>query len=238
MPSYQIYIPNARGASPDRLKEVGLDVHDPQATVEAIEVFAHGPDSAQGGSGRGLCFFWVDQEHPEYNPTPGVRPDMQEWTPAKATGGLQAGRFWIGREKGQPIEPESLLRKGYETATGVELLDGQTWFIPAVRRLPHRFALDERGVAVRRVDPKYGAFYQQSVRYYNQFLQHQVGAEIEIAEAWPFAISALAMNYRVDANIVDWLGLLNDINILYVIGATFEWSTIQLVEAQKKKAAS
>jgi hypothetical protein len=236
MASYQIYIPGARGASPDRLTEVGLDVHDAQASVEAIEVFHNGPDAAQGGSGCGVCFFWLDPEQPEFNPRPGVHPGQQEWTPAKASGKLPAGRFWMGRELAYAVEPASLLRKSHETSTPVELADGQIWYIPAVRRLPCKFALDDRGNPARRIEPRYEWFYQQAEAYLNLFLTREPGSAIEIEQAWPFALRALSMNYRVDANIVDWLGLLNDLTIVNLIGATFEWTTLERVEAQKKKA--
>jgi hypothetical protein len=239
MPSYLIYIPGARGADPAQLDKVGLEIPDMHDGASSVDVTA-GPDG-----GRGVLFHWPNAAEPECNPLPGYFPDLQEWTPAKPRGGqLAAGRFWLGREKDKPVEPESLLRKKILKGTPLTLLDGQEWLIPAAPLMPQTVGEDENGLPVLRTDNRYQPYWEQVVAYYEYFLylkdrfEAGVAEDLHIRQAWPFSIQTLQWNYRVDRAIVDWLGLLNQENIVSLILRTFEGDQIRLAEALKKKTSA
>lgn len=225
MAGYQIYIPGVRGADPEHLRRVGLaGILDPKLGIDSVDVLSNGPDG-----GWGVCFYWPGC------PRFGVHKKHQEWSPAKPDGELPAGRFWMGRDNDAPVTPEALLRPDHLGGKSVQLDDGREWLIPVARSLPHRYGKDEQGRIARIVKHDYRSFYDRALHFYERFLALSVGGEdITLTDAWGFAVEALSMNYRLDENIIDWLGLLTDDNIVLLIGATFEFTTICALDVQKK----
>jgi hypothetical protein len=223
---YQIYIPGVSGCSPEHLQNVGLgDLFDPHCGVEAIEVLENGPDK-----GRGMCFFW------QPCPVAGYHPERQQWVPAKAAGKLKANRFWMGRDNFAPVQAVDLLRTDHLGGLGVRMADGEEWLVPVARKLPHKFTIDEDGRPRRVVKERYEAFFDTAYRYFCQMIEWYQGSmgDITIDEAWNFACSALMWNYRLNADVIAWLGLLDDRSILELIAATHEVTVCRELAAQKK----
>jgi hypothetical protein len=230
--SYQIFIPGGRGCDVAQLRAVGLEtILDPEFGPSEFDV-------TSGPQGQcGACFAWLDTLHPERDPRrPGMHLDQQIWTPCKPRGGLAAGRFWLGRDKGRKIKPSDLARRTQQPGLPVKLDDGQEWLVPAAVRLPHRYALDAEGRESRQVVDRFREFYARAEHFYNVFLKIQVQPGVVVEGGWPFAIEALALNYRVNADLVDWLGLFSEEALLWTIGATFELDPLRAIELQKKTA--
>ena len=225
MSSYLIYIPGERNQTSEPLKRVGLGpALYRQFAPDALLVHKDGPDG-----GGGMLYAWRDVTKVDAGP-PLCLGDCQ-WTPAKAYDDLEAGRFWMGRDPRRPVSPAGLLKRKHFGGVPVRMDDGQSWQVPIARQLPHKF-----GVAGREVKAEFAAFYARAEHYYNEVLNVRQGLGLELEGVYPFACQALALNYRVNEDIVDWLGLLSDDNMLFAVGATFELVDIRTVEAQKKKA--
>lgn len=235
MPSYQIFIPDVRGASPQHLRDVGLgDVLDPDFGPTAIDAF--GSDGPDGRSG--VVFYWHDAADPATNPQkPGMHLDSQIWTPCKPRGNRQAGAFYFGRDKGELVKPADLARRRQLPSLPVTLDDGQRWLVPVATRLPHRHGLDDKGEPVRRVVSRYQAWYQKAEEFFNVFLNRKADELFHLEGGFLFAIECLQMNYRVNADVIDWLELFTDDNLIWTIAATFELDKLAAIEAQKKKAS-
>jgi hypothetical protein len=240
MAGYLIYIPKITGSSPNHLVDVGLgsllDKQNlpgvPGVGLEGADVLGHGPDK-----GRGVVFRWFDAKHPERAPELGMFPERQEWTPAKPTDGLEAGRFWIGIEKDRPPTPEDLQRPEMYGGLPVKLA-GHDWIVPVARALPHEYGLDESGRPCRKVAREYQAFYDRAVKNFERYQEFLSGADAIIEGGFHFAVEALGMNYRVDQNIADVLRLFrSDEDLLWTVGATFELSQFMAIDAQKKTAS-
>jgi len=226
MATYQIYIPGARGCSAQNLIDVGLDgLLDAAGALESSDVLANGPD---GGGG---CCYAFPPVHPEgILPRMGCHAAVQEWTPAKPVpGGTKAqatGRFWIGFDKHSPPVPADLQRVDYQGGIPVLLADGRDWYIPAMQFLPHRYALNDRGIWSRQVKPIYAELYARVEKAYGVFHAERQGEDIPVAYFGQLAADVLGINYRINSDILDRLDLLNDDNSLYVLGATFGyWRT-------------
>lgn len=224
-----IYIPAITGADPQHLVRVGLgSLLDPGVSLEGADVLAHGPDG-----GRGMVFRWCDSDHPERSPALGVFKH-QEWAPCKPTDGMEAGRFWMGKEVHNPPKPDDLLRGTNYGGLPVKLA-GHLWMVPVARQLKHSWGLDEFGIPCRRINRRYQAFYDKAMANFETFKGFKDGNSITIVGGWPFAIEALSLNYRVDHNLVDWLELFDsDEDLMWTVGATFEFSHYLAIESQKK----
>lgn len=238
MPSYQVYIPNVTGADPQHLVRAGLDILDPHSAPTAVDAIP-GPDG-----GRGVIFYWPHAID-DYNPQPGYHPETQEWVQGSGIR-VQGSGFWLGRScatgsASAAVEPESLLRRRSLAGTMLELADGQPWLIPAAPMLPQRLGIDASGRVGRQVQPRYQRYWDQVVHYYEQFLaigeMFEQGQQFSdsIEQVWAFAVETLALNYRVDAHVVSWLGLFDEQTIVRLVMHTFEGDLVRLHDAVKKK---
>lgn len=232
MSSFQVYLPGKRGATPDHLRAVGLErLLDDQMMPTAIEAFEFTPDGSSG-----VVFYWQDLANPHNMPQHlGCHPD-QEWTPAKPKGDLPAARFWLGKDRGGVITPAALARSRQLDGDLVDLDDGHKWLIPKATRAPKRYSLDEQGVPRLVVYPEYQQFYDLAAQNFAILAIARQGEDITLVDAWNFAERALAYNYRINSDVIDWLGLLGQVSMLYLIGATFEYAALLEIEAQKKTA--
>lgn len=227
MAGYQVYLPGQRGADPELLRAVGLgDILDENQGVDASPIDSKGPDG-----GGGVIFFFGDT-------IPGYRAGSQIWQPAKPAKDLAAGRFWLGIEANQRPTPSDLQRHVHFGGALVKLDDGNEWMVPIAQRLPHRLSIDENGNPVRVPKRKYEEFYRRTVGYYQSIVSfgNQSEQSVTFADAWPHAVEALTMNYRVNADVIDFLELLDDVNVITVVCATFEMGVLMEIEAQKKTA--
>jgi hypothetical protein len=242
---YQIYIPNVTGPLVDHLVAAGLgDILDPN-NPPAGTLAPQGPDGASG-----MVFYWSPPPRP-----PGYRPEQQVWTACKARKDLHAGRVWLGRSGGQKsevgdqksdlrppisdLDPASIARRTQLPGIPVRLADGQEWLVPTALRLPKRWTLGDDGEGKPAVQDRYRAFYSRCETMFNWFRNYSPGEhDVTIPGGFSLAVEALSLNYRLNADLIDWLGLFTDAALVAVLGATFEWETLKEIEHQKKTADS
>lgn len=233
MSSFQVYIPGKTGASPNHLRDVGLELLlDPHFGPTAIEAHHDTPDGCSG-----IVFYWQDMATPTNMPQHMGCHSDQEWSPAKPSKGLPAGRFWLGKDAGGTVTPGALMRHNHMGGLSVKLDDGQEWMVPVARRLPKKYQMDEvTGEPRMQVALPYQEFYKQAEDLYTFLLQARIDEDFTIPGGWTFAERALAMNYRINSDVIDWLGLLGDESMLRLIGATHERNIMLEIDAQKKTA--
>lgn len=243
MAGYQVYIPGARGASPQLLLDVGLgELCDAAGCPEFIDVDGGGPDE-----GHGACAYWTDWERPDMAPRPpGVHLDRQTWQPARPRpDGSGAGRFWLGCENARPVTPPDVQRSRSFDGEAIELADGQRWRIPKARLLPHTMELDERGQLAAQPEPRFAEYCRQSALALGQIMAWSAAGQADqLPEGWTnlaafdFCCLALSINYRVNRDLIAWLRLLTTSNMPWVIAASFELTERAVLAAQKKTAAN
>ena len=232
MASYLIYIPDTRshGETLDRMREVGLgDLIDGASTSQILQ---HGPND----QGRGHLVHWDNAIHHDRNPKLVIDPEVIDWAESKTP-----GLFWMGQEHDRPVEPIDIARGEPVPHSGelVQLGDLQQWEVPIARQLPARPTLDENRQPVLVVVAQHQEFYDRAESYLQEMMGFDVDGkrELNIADGFRFAVDAIAMNYRLNSDIIDWLGLFaTDAELFSVCNATIELQPI--IEAQKKTTVS
>jgi hypothetical protein len=232
--SLQIFIPNKSGNSPDYLREVGLgdllrlDAGD--SGPQSIDVVANGP-----GNQRGSVFYWLGSES-----HPGYHPQSQTWVAAKLDKQRQlpAGRFWLCLDGATPdtlVRDESCRLAGYF----VELADGNRWVVPNGMLLPMRPALDDTGSIVKLPARKFEAIHNRTLWALSAIeALHRQGTEIPYAESVVYAAEMLSLNYRVNLEICDALGLFDDQNIGRILFCSTDRDRLLAIADDLKKNAA
>lgn len=211
------------------LDEVGLGDLRTDSAPLFVDVPANGPDG-----GRGVLCGWDDPLEPSKNPPLVVRMEHQDWAPAVAHDGLPEGRFWLGQMKNAPVRPHDLQRRRVYEGVPVRLADGNEWVMPTVRALPKRYGFARDGKIGGTVCPEYRDLCEKAEAIHAQLMEE--GSRVfEIEGGWLFGVQALALNYRVNADIVDWLGLVRDECLLNFVGGPLELQVIRDVEEAQKK---
>lgn len=237
------YFPGATGATHEHLEQAGLAhlVPPGEPGPEFADILAGGPDG-----GRGLLATWRGLD-PDHGPkTLGLRPEIR-WQPARPdpSQGLAAGRYWLGIEADRPTTPTSLQRKQRFAGDPVRLADGQEWIVPIANQLPHSHGLDAHGEHCRRLDPAYQWFWEESERFaqamaakldeYERDGRKGKKIPILLKDAWHYCCRVLALNYRLDAELIDALGLLDDGAMVRLVTATLEAPQCVATIDEKKK---
>lgn len=226
---YQIFIPGVETPNPDHLDAVGL------GDLRAGASFSHCGEGPGGLSGQ-LVSWGFGAEYDA-----GWR-----WQPIKQCGELPAGRFWIGVDPEQPPTPDDLRRPDFVYGTDVELADGQKWMIPAARQLPTIWTLRESdGAPIKKTRAKYSGYFERARELFAKFEslynadEHRTplkNQELVLGGEWDLACEALAMNYRVNPVVVDFLELLDHYSVLHIVGHSFEVFDLAAIVFQKKTA--
>lgn len=242
MAGYLLYFPGEQGGSLELLQRAGLDElasGDNVPTPEFRPVLQGGPDSIAGGGGHGLIMTWFHPQQPERQPRAGYFPKTQVWRAcaADAGRGLAAGRFWMGYEssaENSPPTPEDLARPKQYEGIAVPLDDGNLWTVPVARHLPHENRLGADGLWERQVSEPFRAYFDQAVNFAGLAYDTLRGVPRRetIKDAIQLAVRGLSLNYLVNRDLVDFLGLLRSDEALFrVCGAAWEFDAWQELEA-------
>ena len=230
--SYLIYFPGATGVNDRHFVEAGLgDLlgHGNCPPRQFGEVLQNGPDG-----GRGLVAGFANGHMPRL----GVFADLQQWTPAKpcpqsaAAAGqtrFDAGRFWLGRDRGVTVAPETIERDLLQSSEAVTLEDGQLWKMPIARRLPKQCQIDaETGEDFVDVADEHREYWRLSQEFYRLSIEYCGSApgdeprevELSISDARRLVMHGLQINYLVNRDVLDWLGLArHEERLFYAAGA-------------------
>lgn len=236
-----------------RLCEVAGD--DSEAPTVAMAQGIRPDENSTGG-----CYFgWTGHSH-EIDSKFVVNETMR-WRacPPEPKSGIEKGDYWIGYNATNKPKPSELLRwKGVHGSlpyrgTKLTLRDGNEWEIPSAYYLPHRNALNwDTGKVERRPNDYFLEYCKRAGVYARQFFENeeeirllalmenksveevQKPCEITFEDAYMHAVSALEINYRVNAAIVDILDLLSDETIVAICSASFDLQLIVESVAKKK----
>lgn len=203
-----------------------LDPHDAAPAVNE-ELIISGP-----GGGRGMLWHWPADGDRQVSPV--VATDRQTWYECKPRDGLPKGRAWIGYETARPPRPSDLERVRRQVGQGVKMADGRTWVVPLVRELPQIYCYDDAGELATRFNvPRYQHVFDQTWQWVERIGEASKG----LGEGQNFYVSGargeyfgyvsdvLGLNYRVNRDVIDCLGLLvtGDVSLIpYTAGGFLE----------------
>lgn len=166
-------------------------------------------------------------------PVSEYRPDLQQW--------LDCGKYWLGIWTNRKPTPELLQREIVLDGQLLRLCDGNMWSIPIVEYLPHRLTVDRTtGNEIRVVAPQHLDFAEWCNQLYRYFLsdefQDRVKEEyvIHIENGLTFAAAALAKNYRVNRDLIDMLGLIEDHEAFKIAEVATGLALFNQLDDQKK----
>lgn len=221
-----IFFPGAIGPNPQHFAaaEIGDLISD-----EAAAMF----DLHQGPSGGpGQLAYWG-------RAIPPAEREAFEWQAERRRPGdgpqNDLPRYYVGKLKGEKIAPESLARKQRHPGRDVLLADGQAWHVPAARQLPQILGLDENGHWTGVIDRQYADFWERSWAAADWFFPADGGKpRIDYDAGADFCSRALAINYRVNAQILSFLGLLRSDLIFPIAKAVTELDVLLAAREQKK----
>ena len=189
-------------------------------------VFSKGPDGGGGlllaRGARGMPAMKIDLER-------------QDWTEAAGAG------FWLATEWGGAPGPFDLVRREPIGGHFVTLADGNDWLVPTARSdvrqidLPRSLRLGPNGEWVSETLPEFLSFCDRVEAAHDCFREmlkaqreyRAIDQTVPDADLIALAIEGLAINYHVSAQEVSVLGLLTSANIHSIIGALFDWPTIE-----------
>lgn len=254
---YAIYFPGAREPSDKLFRKAGIGnlLRGDTAPVEFAEVVRNGPDGTFG-----MLATWRETEKVKHGAAPplSLSPDW-EWKPVCANADLELPekRYWFGIHREHKPTPDDLAVFRGQCFPGGEILldDGQRWVIPSVTKLPSQIGLNSEGRVEKRVAEQHKWYVGKAweiakpvfetiddQEWLDALSDSEIAASeqtvtVELTDIWEFAVHALALNYRVNQEVVDFLGLLSGTTLLAIVMAAIDFPDISRVRNQKKRAA-
>jgi hypothetical protein len=233
---FKIWIPNERTAA--ALDLVGLSdlLREGEAGPNFTE-FDKGPD---GGPG-------ILIEFPKSFSDPTGKWDVCNWEPCwpDVNRNLAAGRFSWGIPKVggfAALSPRDLALTNQVRGNDKILGDGRSWVLPCMVLLPHRFTWDpQTGKEAREIHPNWRKLYDRLKWAYDVCLEViHTGTPADGPKCREYLSEILAVNYRVNAELINRLRLWDDENWWHLFGATTDLDTLIEIqdEVQKKRAVS
>jgi hypothetical protein len=123
----------------------------------------------------------------------------------------------------------------------VILCDDKSWVVPVCIYFPKRLTLNRTtGEEERKAAPEHAEFIDRCNELFMWFLgdefQEKVAEEkiVVIPKGLTFAADALSKNYRVNRDLVDMLGLIDDNTAFAVARVATGLSLVDEIDAQKK----
>lgn len=218
---YVVYIPAATGYDArGLLAAAGIGgLYDTALGVDVSDCDA-GPDG-----GRGVLLRWEDRLNAERNAT--GRIDDKTWWQDQP-----ANRFWIGWHADAAPTPTDLQRNAALSddptlsSFPVALEDGRRWWVPIARDLPKRYVQDP-DTGQQRLAPKtpFQQFWDDTIAMRERYTRGQLNRDMQIDGLFEYAVAALALNYRLTAEVVLALGLFDQSDPIKVLAAAIEIST-------------
>lgn len=232
---FSLYLPGPGPATEAALRQVGADWALDSSVTPMFVGIDEGPD---GVCGR-LVYF---EQRGRFSSKHLAAVDLQaqRWEPAAPEGDLPAARYWIGVWKDGAANPEDLQRANMVDGVPVELRGGQQWVIPIVDYLPQSVKLNRQtGEEELRPLPEHLSFVEKT----NALFRYLIGDEFQerVAETFKvlipkglsYAAEALAMNYRVNRDLVDMLDLIGEYEAAEIATITTGLKLAETVDQKK-----
>lgn len=216
----------------------GLEsLYDASTSAMRVEPQIEGPDEGVGQ------LFYVAHLASTKRAIVSYVPQEQIWRPASQHGDRVFGRYWIGFWKEDRPLPEELQRDRISDGFPVALGDGREWVIPIAEFLPKRLTFDTvTGREKEVVADCYREFTEKANQIFESFVSNDLVQIVEgehtvrIPEGLQFAADALQINYRVNRDLVDSLGLISNYEAIAVAEVATGMKLI--ADAQKKTLLS
>lgn len=212
------YLPGLGGCNERMLSSFGL--HSRFVAAGGAGLVEHtitGVDEGPAGTG---CILALGATPAQY------QPQRQTWQ--------DCGRFWIGMENDLPPGPADLVREFGFQGHEIELAENK-WRIPLLRRwhaqrCDHVTALPKcirpvNGKLVETVSPKYQHFDDIAESIWQSFLKQET---VSIEVLFKNCAALLAINYRMGAEEVALLGLLDHESGLRLMGLSIDVPVIEM----------
>lgn len=209
---FSLYLPGQGPNSEAALRDVGAEWALDSSVTPMFCSVDEGPD---GVSGR-LVYF---EQRGRFSTRHLAAVDLsaQRWEPAAPDGDLPAGRYWLGVWKGQSTNPTDLERAKVVDGVPVELRGGGLWVIPIVDYLPQCVRLNRTtGEEELRPLPEHLSFIEQTNALFHYFIGDEFQDRVRetfkvlIPKGLSYAAEALAINYRINRDLVDMLDLIGE----------------------------
>lgn len=237
MAGYLLFIPGHRGHDSKVLDSLGAADLVDRGCAPLLQTEHVGPT---GKGGTLAC--WDHGGHPDLDPVRLYDPDAQTWRPAPARGELAEGRYWIGWETARPPRPVDLERDKTLQGRTVELADGNQWLIPIACQLPRTW-----GASKSRIVNRYVGYFEAAIEAVTQWLfvsddGQGYGFRVPLDAGLDGGMGALvaqslALNYRLNADVLDALELIDSDCVATVLDAITEGAAlaraVQLVREKK-----
>lgn len=166
--------------------------------------------------------------HPD-DPAPRYLSEAQRWA-------QQPGGWWLGCLTDTPPTPADLQREAMRRGHGVTLADGHQWEIPVARlwttedgnvvfapTAPRAFARGEDGQIMFAEGAGLQWFMADAARFWDAGLHNFQGEYgLDAASIFAMALRALAINYRVGADEILFLQLLDEEKAIRVMQAVID----------------
>lgn len=230
-----IFIPDYEGDDRNELAARGLgDLVD--ASVDAIFTpISKGPT---GGSGR-LVTFLPGNAPREYD------AKLQTWIEAPPDGELKAGRYWLGYVTKAKPRPEDFQRATLIDGEPVVLCDDKVWVIPCAEYAPKRLTRDRlTGVEIKVPADDCRHWVDWSNAIYRVFVSNEFSAivestgKVQIPGGLAYAALTLSKNYRINIDVVDLLGLVDEHKAFDVARVATGMAIMERLLMQKKNLGS
>ena len=225
-----MYLPGYSGSDREEVVRRGLaDLLEPTVDVIPTPV-VKGPD---GKAGTLFTFF------PGHSPRE-VDVNTQEWLEAPPDGELDGGRYWLGYVKGRKPTPEQLQRRDLIDGEAVVLADDKVWVVPCCNKAPKRFTRDRAGREVEVVKDQHKRWVEWSNELFGVIINQGYGTLgdpdyiIQIPGGIRYAALALGKNYRVNADVLDLLELIDERVVSDLVLAATGITALARLIAQKK----
>ncbi len=221
------FVPNAKAGDAELLDAVGLEALGLDE-LRAVDVAASNlPDALrellpeEQADAGGCCLRWGGE--PFAN---GGLADF-EWQAAKPwpERSLAAGRFLMGRQG--PVTPADLERPKMLESLPTILDDGYAWQLPIAAYLPKVYGIRASdGRETFDVAPEFVEYCELAAEFQQAALSIANGRPIHslnVMHAFRLAELGLRINYRLNRDVADWLGILRDEDtIFWAACASFE----------------
>lgn len=217
-----IFIPDRTGANEMHLADAGLKhlLRPDDDSPSATDLISTGP-----GGLYGQTWGWLG-DGGESN---GYFPEGQHWIRH------EGGKYWVGWQYDRLPSPATLMRKSLLPGKPVELGDGQLWLVPSAMELPQQAKL-RGGKWAWEPESRFAEFVERSQWAFDVARKWFEDPGPVPIEAVDYALEVLSMNYRLTPEIVDHLGLITPVTLIYILAASSDLKRLIAIENDLKKA--
>jgi hypothetical protein len=215
MSRYQVFIPHTEAQRMDDVNPI-----NPLTRVGLADIV--GGSSAQLSVGpegnQGVIISWTTAG----DTRTGYHPEEQTWISAVASDEMPAGRYHIGIWNASKPMPKELQRPTMHIGKPLVLGDGWEWLMPNIASLDKVMVLSESGGWVFESCEEYKEIEAESQRWLEILETLSEGDILNWSDAFGFVVSVLKMNYRLTDEVVSYLRLFNQTDILKSLMAICE----------------